>query len=123
MVLDNIDVQETLARYIYSRNHYRSSDHTVKHSAFIPPKDKRLSIFRISSLSESEIWSIGGTLRAQSLLGRADIKALSIWETGLSIDPDDTPPRHANIVGWPNEDSAIMLKAIELAEKAQLHLN
>jgi hypothetical protein len=87
-----------------------------------PLPDKRLSVFRISGLHENDIWGIGENLRTQSLLGRADIKALAVFETGLSIDPDNTPPRHANIIGWPEDSSAIKLKAIELAEKAQLHL-
>lgn len=115
-------MEEILARYLYSRNHYRSSDNTVKHSAFIPPEDKRLSVFRISGLHENEVWSIGSNLRPQPLLGRADIKALFVSETGLLIDVDDIPPRHANIIGWPEESSAIKLIAIELAEKACLQL-
>ncbi|MDP2168139.1 MAG: hypothetical protein Q8J64_07400 [Thermodesulfovibrionales bacterium] len=123
MVLNTVAPHETLARYIYSKHHYRSSDHTVKYAAFVPPKDnRRLSIFRISSLPENEIWAIGKNLRQQSLLGRADIKALDVFQIGLSIDPDNTPPHHANITDWPSEDSAIKLKAIELAEKARFYI-
>jgi hypothetical protein len=88
----------------------------------MPPQDKRLSVFRTSGLSENEIWSIGESLRPRPLLGRADIRAGSVYEVGLSIDVDNDPPRHANIVDWPEEDTAIRLKAIELAERAQLHL-
>ncbi len=44
------------------------------------------------------------------------------YEAGLFIDPDDIPPRHANIIGWPDEDSAIKLAAIELAQKAKLRM-
>lgn len=91
----------------------------------MPPPDRRLSVFRISGLSEAEIWDIGenvGRQRDKALLGRADIEALPVYEVGLFIDPDDTPPRHANIIGWPDEDSAIKLAALELAKKAQLHL-
>jgi len=120
--MDQIDITEDLARYIYFKKHYRSSDHTVKYSAFLPPRDRRLSVFRISGRSETEIWSIGKNLRAQLPLGRADIRAASVYNAGLVIDADDDPPRHANIVGWPEDDSAIKLKAMELAEVAQLHL-
>jgi hypothetical protein len=88
----------------------------------MPPEDKRLSVFRISGLHENEVWSTGVNLRSQTLVGRADIKALSVLETGLLIDADDIPPHHANIIGWPEEASAIKLKAVELAEKACLHL-
>ena len=120
--MNPVEAEEILARYLYSRNHYRSSDNTVKHSAFMPPEDRRLSVFRISGLQENDIWSIGDSLRTQPSLGRADIMALSVLQSGLLIDADDIPPRHANITGWPEEASAMKLKAIELAEKACLRL-
>lgn len=121
MVLSPVEQHETLARYIYTKNHYRSSDQTVKYGAFVPPKNNRqLSVFRISSLSENEIWIIGENLRSLSLLGRADVQASYVFQIELSIDPDNTPQHHANIIGWPSQDSEIKLKAIELADNAQL---
>jgi len=112
---------EILARYIYSKNDYKASDHTVKYSAFMPPKeDGGLSVFRISGFGENEIWEIGEHLRLRALLARADIKATSVSETGFTIDGDDIPFGHAHIVGWPQGDSARKLKAMELAEKAHL---
>lgn len=118
-----VEQAETLARYIYSKSYYRPSDNTVRHSAFMPPKNRRLSVFRIFGLRENEIWELGDNLRNdQPLLGRADIKAGSVNGTGLAVEADDIPHRHANIVGWPDDDSAIKLKALELAEKAHLHL-
>ena len=91
----------------------------------MPPPDKRLSVFRTSDISEDEIWNIGddvGRKRAKELLGRADIGSLSVYEAGLSIDPNDIPLRHANIIGWPDDNSAIKLAAVELAQKAKLIL-
>jgi hypothetical protein len=89
----------------------------------MPPKNRRLSVFRVSGLLENEIWQLVDNLRTdQSLLGRADIKARSVNETGLAVEADDIPPRHANIIGWPDDDLAIRLKALELAETAHLHL-
>lgn len=118
-----VEPTENLARYIYSKSYYRPSDNTVRHAAFMPPKNRRLSVFRIFGLRENEIWELGDNLRTdQPLLGRADIKAGSVNETGLAVEADDIPHRHANIVGWPDDDSAIRLKALELAEKAHLHL-
>lgn len=120
--MNQVEAEEILARFLYSRNHYRSSDNTVKYSAFIPPEDRCLSVFRTSGLHENDVWSIGDSLRVQPSLGRADITALSVLESGLLIVADDIPPRHANITGWHGEASAIKLKAIELAEKACLML-
>lgn len=85
----------------------------------------RLSVFCVSGLSENAIWEIGENVGNQSdrkLLGRADIAALPVYDAGLSIDRNDIPFRHANIIGWPDEDSAIKLAAIELAQKAELSL-
>ena len=120
-----VSPSEDLARFIFSRSHFSPSNKSVKYAAFIPPSNRCLSVFRISGLSEGEIWEIGGSVgaqRTQPLLARADIKVSSVVETGLKIDADDIPTRHANIIGWPQEASAIKLKAIELAEKSCLHL-
>jgi len=123
--LEQVNLAENLARYIFQKNHFSSQNNTVKYAAFMPPPSNRLSVFRILGLAENEIWRIGyevGEKSVRSLLGRADIKALSVIEAELHIDADDIPPRHADIIGWPEEASAIKLKAIELAEKAQLRL-
>jgi len=56
------------------------------------------------------------------LHGRADIQARFILKMGLQIDPDDTPPRHANIFGWPELKEERKSMAQELAAKAALRL-
>ena len=120
--MNQVDATEILARYIFHRNHYRPSDNTVKYSAFMPPADKRLSVFRTPGLSEDAIWELGESLRKQSLLGRADIAAAVVSDVELAIEADDIPHRHANIVGWPDDQSAVKLKALELSERAHLSL-
>ncbi len=119
-----INTSEDLARFIFSRSQFSPSNKRVKYSAFMP-LNKCLSVFRISGLSEHQVWEIGETVETQrelQLLARADINASSVNGTGLEIDADDNPPLHANIVGWPEEHSAVILKAKELAEKAELRL-
>lgn len=121
------DPSEDLTKFIFNRSQFSPSNSRVKYSVFMPPSNRRLSVFRILGLSPNEMWAIGETVGSQralplSPLARADIKASSVTDAGLEINADDIPPRHANIVGWPEDDSAIKLKAIELAEKAQLHL-
>ncbi|MCG6551798.1 MAG: hypothetical protein L7F77_05680 [Candidatus Magnetominusculus sp. LBB02] len=91
----------------------------------MPPQNRLLSVFRIFDLDNNDIWALGdkvGVLRKLPLLARADIIAVQVNDVGLEIDANDDPPRHANIVGWPKEKSEIKLKAIELAERAQLYL-
>jgi hypothetical protein len=123
--LTPVDPNENFSRYLFSRNNYSPTKQIVHYTAFIPPPDKRLSVFCVSGLSENAIWEIGENVGNQSdrkLSGRADIAALPVYEAGLSIDRNDIPFRHANIIGWPDEDSAIKLAAIELAQKAELSL-
>jgi len=121
----SLSLSEDLSKFIFNKSQFSSSNKRVKYSVFIPPSNRRLSVFRSTDLSENEVWEIGNAIgieRKLTLLARADIRVASVTKTGLEIDVDDIPPRHANIVGWPDEDSEIKLKAMELAENAQLHL-
>jgi hypothetical protein len=120
-----VDPSEDLTKFIFNRSQFSTSNDRVKYSAFMPPPNKRLSVFRIAGLAENDVWEIGETIgerRTLPLLARADIKVSFVATTGLKIDADDIPPRHANIIDWPEDHSAVILKAKELARKAQLHL-
>jgi len=125
-MLGPVKPEESLSRYILDTAYIRSSDKTVRHSAFMPSANGETSVFRISGLADFEIWGIGclevAQKRGKPLLGRADILALDVIENNLQIDPDNNPPRHANIVGWPEERSEQKLIALRLAANAQLHL-
>ena len=124
-----INGQEAIARYITSGKWYSREKNTVKPKAFMPPLDLRLSVFRIDNLSEPEIWKIGfqevieKMKQPLNLHGRADIQALNILVNNLQIDPDNTPPRHASIIGWPELKEERISIAQELAAKASLRLH
>lgn len=120
-----VDPSEDLTKFIFNRSQFSPSNNRVKYSAFMPPPNRRLSVFRIAGFAENDVWEIGETIgerRTLPLSARADIKVLFVAETGLKIDADDIPPRHVNIIDWPEDHSAVILKAKELARKAQLHL-
>jgi len=124
--LEQVSSEENLTRYILHTNHFSILHKRVKYAAFMPAPNGETSVFRISNLSDNEIWGIGdrevAQKRSQPLLGRADILALHILSNKLKIAPDNNPPRHANIIGWPREKSEQKLIAMELADNAQLHL-
>jgi len=42
--------RESLARFLYSRNHFAVMKGTVKHAAFMPARDLRTSVFRKDDL-------------------------------------------------------------------------
>ncbi len=124
-----IDSQETIARFITSTRWYARSKNIVKPQAFMPPPDHRLSVFRINDLSEREIWRIGSEnvvgrmAQPRTMYGRADIKALTVMESSLQIDPDNKPRRHASIIGWPEPKEEQKSLAQELAADASLRLH
>lgn len=117
---------EPLARFIFPRIHLSRKTLRPKPDAFLPSGSPlQTSVFRTLGLTQPEIWHIGleiGSLRGRTLRGRADILVGVVLDSGLTIDPDNTPPRHANIVGWPEEKHEQLMLAMELAESATLHL-
>lgn len=124
--LEQINPKEYLARYLFHKNQFSAINRRVKYVAFMPAPNGETSVFRISNLSDNEIWKIGDTDVAQKrglfLLGRADISAFHVFDKSLKVVPDNNPPQHANIIGWPKEKSEQKLIAMELAESAQLHM-
>lgn len=76
------------------------------------------------NLSEEQIWRLArdfvSTPTGRPLYARADIPALAVFELSLNIYPDEPPPRHANLVGWPPEKHARMSLAQQLAASATL---
>jgi hypothetical protein len=58
--------------------------------------------------------------RSQTLHARGDIVAANVSKARVTVAPSEPPPRHANIEGWPAENSAQKLIAIDLADAASL---
>ena len=122
----NISHSEDLTRYILN-HHYIRSNKTVRWNALIPNRDGETSVYRITGISDTEIFEIGemfvANLIGKPLLGRTDIGVLKIFKQRLNVRPEPSPhPRHANIYGWPDERPEQRLIAMELAAEAQLHL-
>ena len=122
-MVEPITQSEVLSRFIMQANWYRLSDNRVRYAAFMPnPKNGETSVYRISGISDREVWEIGdrevGLKRDKPILGRADIGASFIIMKGLNVVPSEPPVRHANIVGWPEEKSEQRLVALELAAEA-----
>ena len=117
--------EEPLSRFLLSD---RDISHGgVKPAAFLPAPDGTTSVFRIQELSEPEVWRLGDQYvarpRGRRLHGRGDLKHTNVTATGLRVEPDNSPPRHAAIVGWPDEKDAQMSVAQQLASTAVLRLH
>ena len=130
-----IDLEETLSRFIVQKSHFSRMNKRVKVQAFKPadPTPERpvrqLSVYRTANCSENEIWSIADeyvtTLlpNKKPIFARGELKCKAVLEQDLLLDPDGYPhPRHSNIINWPEDEALREAKALELSRKAQLHL-
>lgn len=123
---------EKISRFIFSSDHFKVKEDGkhVLYGAFLPrEKTKTASVYRISSLNESEIWEIdtkyvsGMRTDKKASKARADVLAKIILENGLSLIPLSAPhPRHADISNYPGEKGQIKLIAIKIAEASKLVL-
>lgn len=113
-----IDVFQKLARFIRHSNQFSKKSKIIKSSAFLPYPHLELSVFGITGLSEEEIWDIGNNV-LPSNKGRGDILTIIVEKIGLNIDKNNIPPRHTNIIGWPDEKSKQKLYAEKLALAAK----
>lgn len=116
--------EEIIARFILVDKHIRrdGSLPEIKAVAFLPYKHVELSVTRHSGLEQAELWSLGQEVayaRRLPLVGRGDLNAAVPRQQGLDVIPSEGPGKgarnHANIIGWPSEKAAQMVKALELA--------
>ena len=102
----NVLPGEKLARFIFSKSHFSAMNRIVKYGAFIPPSNsEEISVYRISSLSDSEIWEIGREYvetENRRIKARADFLAARVYKNNLKVIPDTQPHKlHANITPFP----------------------
>lgn len=124
---DNVAASEQIARYILSKRYFSTKNRTVKYGAYMPAPNGETSVYRISGLSEEEVWQIGQQNVAKpgmrTLYARGDTPASVIMKTGLTLVPETTPhPLHANIVNWPLVKDEQKMLALEIVNEATLTL-
>lgn len=118
---------DSLARFLFSKNFYSELKMSVKSSAFMPrqPGDK-VSASAIRGLCARTIFRVGnrvGQRRPGRLRGFARLKVSDVARhPSLMVELDNSPWRHVNIHGWPNQKDACKMLAVELAEAATLEL-
>ena len=98
----NVAPDEKLTRFISSKSGFSIDKKMVSYRAFIPPRKspQELSVYRISTLTENEIWEIGkkyvqGEIKIKA---RADFLAKVVYENNLIVIADtQVHELHANI--------------------------
>ena len=117
---------EKLARFIFSKNHFSVDKNIVKYGAFVPPPDSdELSVFRISGISCSDVWSIGRehVQGNRTLRARGDLLVSAVHVNNLQVIPDPLPHKlHANITPFPFNKNTRDRIARELALSSQLKI-
>ncbi len=82
----------------------RVTQNYAKPKLFEPNKDGELSIFDVAGLSSEDKCKLEipvAKTQNKRLYGWGVVSCEQIRKVGLKIDRDDNPPRHANILGWP----------------------
>ena len=121
-----VSPSEPISRFIFSRDHVKTGG--VSFAAFMPsPRTHDTSVYRIRDCSERRIWLLGDLFVARKrkdnkmVLARADLTSQSVLKERLEVRPDPSPhPRHANITTWPTDKPQQKIKALALAQSAEL---
>lgn len=116
-----------LTRLSYSRNWLVNVDGELRFrpTAFMPyrPKGRKLqlSVFRIDDLTDRATWEhVAKHARrpGRNIHGRADFRLGDVDSSVLGLVLDETPPRHGNVVGWPQDKDGQLALAQEFSEVA-----
>ena len=118
---------EELCRFLTKKDHYSVEKQVVRHTAFHPPRDGRLSVYSVTNCPDAEVWAIGDAHVAPArgpILGQALVNSLIAYnEASLAVELTGIPhPRHADIIGWHAEKAQARLQALRLADRALLKL-
>ncbi len=117
-----VDPSETVSRFLL-KDDLRPDRETIKHSAFMPPSSNpELSVFRVSDLSDQQIWALAAEKVEPArghIIGRGDLLVSQVVAMKLTVSPDiDLVSRHANIAGWPADRDLRATIAKDLAALA-----
>ncbi len=120
--------RDRTTRYIFSRSDYAGPEGGlyVKARAFLPnPNDGCTSMFRTEVLDENHVWTIGDAVArgsTRTLRARADVAFSVIRSQPLEVDPNNDPPGHFDVKGWPLDKEVRKHIAQEIAAEARLLL-
>ena len=101
-------------------SHLYSGENRAKPSAYLPRKGVT-SVFRTEGLDSYAIQRLGAKhLKDPSPIACADSTASLILDTGLRFEADNTPERHANIIGWPTRKEEQKLFALKIVASVRV---
>ncbi len=121
----SVPPSEKLARFIFSKKHFSVEKREVKFKAFIPPPNSEdISVYRISGLSDRQVWEIGRKYvgrKDRAIKARANLAAEAVYANNLEVVPDPLPHElHANVRPFPADRRARDRIAKQLALASEL---
>ncbi len=108
---------EDLARFLASSSWFARTTGRVKSSAFLPAPDNDTSVFRSSGLTPEALWAHGSHYYVDEEgvpkrhHGAAIVSAAVVRKAGIDAIPEEPPPLHANLRGWPIDPDPAIEKA------------
>jgi len=115
-----IVADDELTRFIRPKQkRYVTSDGGVRTAAFSTGNDGKVSVFVTSNMLLNDIWGHGDAHFPHEIIGRAYLKAQVVLDEGLGIDFNNVPPKHADIIGFPDAKDLNLAKRQALAAKAK----
>ena len=81
-------------------------------------------MYHTEHFKEIEIWQLADKhiVCDKRIEFRGDITLKNVKDVSLSIDYNNEPQFHANIIGWPMEKDLLKARALELALLAKLKI-
>jgi|SRR6185436_970957 len=111
---------ERVSRFILDKNHFKAGH--AKFRAFDPPPAEiALSVSRTEGLSDSQVWDHGDVhvarpsgrqIVARGDFTREDARAVQAGGCQLDIEPEEPPPLHANVIGYPSIEQKELRKSL-----------
>lgn len=112
---------------VSSRMRRKDGGFQLKVAAFLPRAADsgrlELSVFRIGELKDDGVWALARkhvVPPGRNVHGRGDLTRSSIETTtpALQLAMDEKPPRHGNVINWPDEMDDRLALAQELVDRA-----
>ena len=102
--------------------------------ALMPRWNKRrrrfeTSTHRTQGLHPDQIWAVGyryvePALQNSRIRGRGHCQAAVVTAQALGFHVNGRPyPRHIDVIGWPDEEDAQLMRATEIADSMTLELD
>lgn len=99
---EQVGDDERIARVLTSSGHYSTDRRSAKPPALLPDENGQKSVFRVSGLDESALKQLATAHISGRRHGAMTFLAGDARHEGLDIAPSEPPPRHADLVRWPD---------------------